>query len=330
MSGPEIIYAVRWLIRDTFRQAVATRIFWIMLAVSGLCIAFCLSVGTEGGESLRRPGEQELFDRNEKPFVGTNRGDMTLLFGAVRFELARDAESGVHFLQVLLGTWVAGTAGLLLTLVWTAGFVPEFLHPSAASVLFAKPIPRWALLAGKFLGVVIFVAFQALIFFGGTWLALGLRTDVWLYGYLAGILVLVLHFAVIYSFAVLLAVCTRSPVACIFGSVLFWLVCFGMNYGRHATLALPDIAPGVAPLPASATFAIEAGYWILPKPADMVMILEQAFEARQHFSGLSDLPEFAIVCRTGAFWPELSLLTSLVFCLAMLMIAGRHLATTDY
>jgi ABC-type transport system involved in multi-copper enzyme maturation permease subunit len=300
MTGPETIYAVRWLVRDTFRQAVATRIFWVMLAVSGLCIVFCLGVRVERGESLRRPVELELFDRENQPFVGANRGHMTLLFGAVRFEVPRDAESGVHFLQALLGTWVAGAAGLLLTLVWTAGFVPEFLQPGAASVLFAKPVPRWAILAGKFLGVVAFVGFQAVVFFGGTWLALGLKTNVWLYGYLAGIPILVLHFAVMYSFSVLLAVCTRSAVACIFGSVLFWLVCFGMNFGRHAALALPALAPEVTPLPASAGFLIEAGYWVLPKPADLVMVLEQAVDAAKHFSTLSDVPEFTAVRRTGA------------------------------
>ena len=40
-------------------------------------------------------------------------------------------------------------------------------------------MPRWSLLAGKFLGVLAFVALQASLFVGGTWLALGLRTGVW-------------------------------------------------------------------------------------------------------------------------------------------------------
>ena len=47
MSGSEFIYAIRWLIRDTFRQAMATRIFWVLLAVSGLCIVFCLGGSVE-------------------------------------------------------------------------------------------------------------------------------------------------------------------------------------------------------------------------------------------------------------------------------------------
>ena len=87
-----------------------------------------------------------------------------------------------------------------------------------------------------------------------TWLALGLKTGVWLYPYLVGIPVLVLHFAAIYSFSVLLGVCTRSTVACIFGAVLFWLVCWGINLGRHYTLAMSTLAPGTPPS-ASGTIA---------------------------------------------------------------------------
>jgi hypothetical protein len=177
---------------------------------------------------------------------------------------------------------------------------------------------------------VTFVGFHALLFFGGTWLALGLRSGVWLYGYLLGIAILVLHFAVVYSFSVLMAVCTRSVVASIFGSILFWLVCFGVNYGRHATAALPGLAEGTASMPSSTGMVIEAGYWLLPKPADMVMILEQAVDAGKHFTTLADVAELGSARRTGAMAPGLSLLTSLLFGVAMLAIAGRHLAAAEY
>src|SRR5580704_8787430 len=45
-------------------------------------------------------------------------------------------------------------AGLLLALLWTAGFLPTFLEPAHASILLAKPTPRWQLLVGKFVGVL--------------------------------------------------------------------------------------------------------------------------------------------------------------------------------
>ncbi len=321
MTGPQFIYATRWLIRDTFRQAMATWIFWIMLGVSLLCIVFCLGISVEGGLDAPRPGDTERYTKQGKPFTGQNPNPavMSLMFGAVRVEVPRDRATGVHMLQVLLATWVAGSAGLLLTLVWTAGFLPEFLQPSAASVLFAKPVPRWALVVGKYLGVVAFVAFQVFVFFAGTWLALGIKTGVWQYAYLVGIPILVLHFAVIYSFSVLLAVCTRSTVACIFGSILFWLVCWGINLGWYYTAHLPGMSSLTG-------FLAGVGYWTLPKPADMVGLLEQTLQTGQHFSALSSWD----VVQKAAVMSELSLLTSLLFAVVILVISGRQLEATDY
>jgi len=40
MNLSAAIYAIRWLVRDTFRQARASGITWVMLAVSGVCILF--------------------------------------------------------------------------------------------------------------------------------------------------------------------------------------------------------------------------------------------------------------------------------------------------
>jgi ABC-type transport system involved in multi-copper enzyme maturation permease subunit len=329
MNLPAALFAIRCLVHDTFRQSLASRIFWLMLIVSGLCIVLCLSVHVEGVQSLRRPGETELITADDQPYTGADpkHGQMTLAFGAVRLGLFRDAESQVHFIQSILAKWVAGAAGTLLALIWTAGFLPEFLQPSAASVLLAKPVPRWSLLVGKFIGVMAFVGFQALVFVGGTWAALGLRTGVWLPGYLLAAPLLLLNFAVIYSFSALLAVYTRSTVACVFGSILFWLLCCGMNYGRHAVLAQETVAPEMGAYPDQFLGMVEAGYWFLPKPADMGILLQQALDTGKHFS---TLPEFQTVMSQGAFHPELSLLTSLVFCVGMLAIAARQLATTDY
>jgi hypothetical protein len=335
MTPSETIYAVRWLVRDTFRQALASRVFWIMLTVSAVCILFCLGVSVEGGESLRPTDEVILYGRDNRPLVGPNPqpGYLHLAFGAVKVELPRGrtpgayGEAGVHLLQVILAKWVAGAVGLLLALLWTAGFLPEFLQASSAMVLLAKPVPRWALLVGKYLGVVLFVTFQAAVFFGGTWLALGLRTNVWLPGYLAGVPLLALHFAVVYSFSVLLAVCTRSTIACVFGAILFWLLCFGMNYGRHAVVALATLAPEARPLPDSFTTLTEVAYWVLPKPADLMIVLDQALASEEHFS---TLPEFEVVRKTGALDAELSLFTSMLFTVGVLALASRQLSQTDY
>lgn len=345
MNLPALIYVTRWLIRDTFRQALASGILWLMLAVSGVCILVCLSVGVSGGTRLRQPGETPEFVREptrapdeteahyhrrleafraeaKRSGVDIPSGELSVGFGAIRTKVGRDAEDAVHYLELLLAGAVADTTGLLLALIWTAGFLPAFLEPSAASVLLAKPVPRWTLLLGKYLGVLVFLTFQAAVFVLGTWLALGLRTGVWDAVYLLTIPLLLLHFAIFYSFSVFLAVCTRSTIACVLGSLLFWLVCWGMNFGRHAVVALADPET----IPASATWPVEIGYWVLPKPADMGFLLRNALHAESAFS----MADFQAVQSQGAFHPELSILTSLLFAAVILAVAVRQFVTTDY
>jgi hypothetical protein len=334
MNLPTAILTIRWMFHDTLRQALASGVFWLLLGVSVLGTVLCLSAGIdEGPVSLQRPGElPEMLPRNapaadrEKAAqlgVALVRGELTLGFGAIRVPLRRDGEEAVHFLQLLLAGGVADALGILLALVWTAGFLPTFLEPSAASVLLSKPVPRWSILVGKYLGVLAFVGFQATIFVGGTWMALGLRTGVWSLPYLLCIPLLLLHFAIFFSCSALVAVCTRSTVACVFGSVLFWLLCWGLNYGRHAVVATPELQT----LSPAFRGLVEITYWTLPKPADLSMVLFDGLQAGNSFSRLF---EYQTLQSQGAFCPELSVLSSVVFILAILAIAGRQLQITDY
>lgn len=332
MDSPALIYALRWFVRETFFQALASKLFWIFLLVTAMCTLFCLGISIEGGESLRPDGDYLYVPGTNELLAGPNPkpGRMNLLFGAFRVLLHRDAEAQVHMIQVVLGSWVAGAGGLLFLLVGTAAFLPEFLQPAAASVLLAKPLPRWLLLAGKFLGVVCFVALQALVFFVLTWLALGLRTGVWSTAYLAGIPLLLVQFATFYSFSVLLAVLTRSTLACVVGVTLFWILALALNFGRHSLVVLPELHPQ-AQLPSGLTaFLADLGYWLMPKPADMIMILERALDAGRDKATLASLPEMAAAWNRDAIDPLLTVLSSLLFTAVMLVLAGRQLQQTDY
>jgi ABC-type transport system involved in multi-copper enzyme maturation permease subunit len=329
MDSPALLYALRWLVRDTFRQAIAGKVFWILLGISALAIVFCLGVSVESG--VEREYDFLYSKKSGKDLTGPNPepGTLSLLFGAFKVNIARGETEEVHMIQVLMGTWVAGTVGLLLTLIWTAGFLPEFLQPSAASVLLAKPAPAWLFLLGKYLGVVLFVALQTIIFFFGTWIALGVKTNVWTPGYLAGIPLLVCQFAGLYAFSVLVAVMTRSPIACVLAILLFWAVCLGLNYGRHSALALRTLEP-TAQLPRVSLLVLDLSYWVLPKPADMLLILEDSLGAEGVKTTLSGLAEFRIVKDQGQFLPFLSIASTGVFVALMLSLAAYQLTRTDY
>lgn len=328
MTSPELLYALRWLAWDTVRQALASRVCWVILAGTALCVVFCLGVGIEGGEPLRGPDDTELYGRDGKPLTGPNPdpGKLSLAFGAIRLPLFRDGAAEVRFVQAILARAVAGAAGLLLALFWTAGLLPEALQPAAASVLLTKPVPRWCLLAGKYLGAVALVGAQAILFFGGTWLALGLRTGSWSSGYLLGAPLLTLHFALVYGFSVLLAVWTRSTAASLCGALLFWLVCLGVNYGRYAVLAAHDLTPE-ATATGSLHLLTEACYWLLPKPADLLAILDAGLGLDEHFA---TAPPLERAWQHGHILPELSVFTSLLTTAALLGVSAHKLSTTDY
>lgn len=333
MNLPAALFAIRWLIRDTFRQSRANGIFWLMLGVSGLCIAFCLTVGThnlplhEEDTVYLTPAEAQKLPK-PKPGVAQDQyvvveGKLLLAFGAVAVDWNSTRDSAVRYLQLVLLGLIADTGGILLALVWTAGFLPTFLEPGNAAVLLAKPVPRWSLLAGKYLGVVTFVAFQATVFVVGIWLALALRTGVWSARSWAALPVLLLHFTVFFSFSALLATTTRSTVACVFGSLVFWFICVALNLGRHWALTLPELAQ----LPGSFRTITEIGYWVLPKPADLGMFLTQALGAEKDFVAPFDV---AALTARNAWHPGWSLLTSFLAALGLFGLATHELSTRDY
>ncbi len=332
MTLAEQLRAVFWLVRDTFAQSLASGIGWLLFGLSTVCILVCLSASVSGPTRLGPAGENPdflpRFDREAadghklvQSGVAVAGGSLRLAFGAIRVPLARDCPSAVHFLQLVLAAGVADTLGLLLTLVWTAGFLPGFLDPRAVSVLLAKPISRSSLLLGKYVGVLSFVAAQAAYFVAGTWLALAIRTGVWDTVYLRAIPLLLLHFAIFFSFSLLLAVCTRSTVVCVFGSIAFWGVCWAINFGRHAITSVSDLTTQGS-FSAPVVWLADICYWLFPKPVDLGRLAFDSLGAGSYFRG--PLSGGAGV----SLW--LSVLTSLVFTGYVLFAAAKQFSTADY
>ncbi|HZZ81840.1 MAG TPA: hypothetical protein VFE62_25290 [Gemmataceae bacterium] len=329
MDAPAVLYALRWLIHDTFRQALNSRVFWIMLGLSGLCILFCAGVSIEGGAER---DYNEFFDPKSGELIkpGSTSGHVSLLFGVFRYSFSRHVEPEVLFLYSIFASWVGGTLGILVALVWTAGFVPEALQPSAASVLLAKPVPRWLFLTGKYLGVICFIALHVTIFFVGTWLALGFSTGVWQGEYLLGIPLMIFQFAAIFSFTVLIAVLFRSTMACVIGGVFFWLVCYALNYGRHFAVVYNELNPAGPELSSLTIGIADLGYWLLPKPIDLTILLERSMNLADVKMTIESQQPFKQVLGAGHFHPALSLLSSCLFPIFSLWAAASQLAKTDY
>jgi hypothetical protein len=322
-----------WLARDTFRQSLASGIFWILLGVSAISTLVCLTARVENAPNLpsemaeflpRHDQEAQNAEKVKASGVTVLQGELTLAFGAIRIPLARDARQAVHLLELALAGGVADTLGFMLAIIWTAGFLPSFLEPRAASVMLAKRAPRWLLLIGKYFGVVSFVLLHAIVFVVSTWLALGVRTGVWDVSYLACIPLLLLHFAIFFSVSALLATWTHSTVVCVFGSIMFWLLSWGMNYGRHALTLAAKLEPDAC----SPRFRwiADACYWMLPKPADLGALLFDAVGADSDYPRLLD---YAALNSCG-FSMTLAVVSSALFAFIALYAAASKFNTADY
>ena len=333
MTVSKFLTTTVWLVRDTFRQSLASGLCWLLAGLSTICILVCLSASVKARPSIILPGEHHgnflpRFDREAHDAARLKQsgtivaeGTLSLAFGAIRIPLARDAHEAVHFIELVLSAGVADTLGLLLTLVWTAGFLPGFLDRRAIAVLLAKPVPRAALLMGKYLGVLAFVLAQAGYFVVGTWLALALRTGVWDATYLLSVPLLLLHFAVFFSFSVLLAVCARSTVVSVFGSIGFWGICWAINYGRHCVMAAAAVAPEGSFAPGLAWLA-NIAYWVFPKPVDLGRFVFDTLGAESGFRPLFEhLPSVSM---------GMSIFTSLLFTGYVLVAASRHFQRAEY
>lgn len=334
MNLPTILRTIRWMTKDTFRQAVASNLFWVMLAVTAVGTLLCASVGVRGGpvplehdyavKAITTKAEAERIGRDKVEADGVRvlDGVLTLAFGAIEVPIPRGREDVVRQLHVWLASLTADTVGILFALIWTAGFLPTFLEPQSAAVMLAKPAPRWAILLGKYLGVVLFATSQAFLFVGCTWLALGAKTDVWDTTYWLAVPLLTLNFAVFYSVSTFLAVWTRSTVAAAFGTILFWAICWVMNFAHHRV-----VVTGFDSLSPISKFLLDAGYWFFPKPLDMGGIFFDAMRA-EVFAVKPE--EMRILAEKGQFHPELSVAASAAFAAGTLGLAAYEFESLDY
>ncbi len=328
--APTALRTVRWMVRDTFRQSLYTKLFWVMLGLTGLCTLFCFGVEIDAPpERTREPGEiRDRVNPNITPESERNpgtpviEGHVRLGFGLFEFPIGKSRTDSIRLLQLWLAGILADTAGVLLALLWTAGFLPTFLEPQAVTVLLAKPVSRWAILLGKYFGVVFFVGLHAILFVAGTWIGIGSSTGIWDVSYWFAVPLLVLNFAVFYAFSAFLAVCTRSTVVSVFGTLLFWILCWTMNFTHHRVIGF-DVQ-GLTPM---SHFLLDAGYWLLPKPLDMSGIFFEAMNARDYSA---PVPELEAVRMRDAFYPELSVFASLAFAVGVLAIAAYEFRKMDY
>ena len=176
------------LIRDTFREALARKIFWGLFGLSTLMILFFLFLLkidiVEGALAT-----VSLF--------GRSTGRTTDLDRLVR---------GVYgAIATFLYTW-----GMVLAVFASAGLIPSVLEPGRIELLLSKPVSRTRILVGRYAGNVLVVSCNVIYLALGVWIILGIKTHIWSPTFLICIATTIFIFAVLLSVVVLIGVLFES------------------------------------------------------------------------------------------------------------------------
>src|SRR6266550_1436425 len=187
MSKPGIVTLA--LVRDTFREAFARKIFWGFFGCSTAVILFFIFLMkidvVEGALATI-----SLFGKESRATDVTN--------------LVR----GVH------GSLLAFLYGfeLFLAVFASAGLIPTIFEPGRIELLLSKPVRRYHILLGRYLGNLLVIAFNMLYLVVAVWIVFGLKTGVWTHQFLYSTAITIFMFAVMLTVVLLIAVLTESAV----------------------------------------------------------------------------------------------------------------------
>jgi ABC-type transport system involved in multi-copper enzyme maturation permease subunit len=230
------------LIMQTLRELIAKATLIFLAGISTLIIVVLLL----GLSSTEAPG-----------------GVMLTIFG-LPITPAVTQEQLVQIASMFQATLAGGLFGglVLFGVFATAGVIPEMLEKGTVDLYLSKPLPRWELLLGKFLGAVFVVLVNVVYFIGALWMIFGLKVGVWNAGFLVSSLTVTFVFACLFSIVAHLGVTSRNMAIPIIGAFLYLFIIGPILENREHTLYLISGNEVYRSM-------IDAVYWVLPQLSAM-------------------------------------------------------------
>jgi ABC-type transport system involved in multi-copper enzyme maturation permease subunit len=196
------------LFLDAYRELNAKRMFWIVLVLSLLVVAAFALVGiNDKGITVLNFEFPSLFNTHFIPPATFYK---------------------ILFAGLGVGWWL-NWVGIVLALVSTAGIIPDFVAGGSVDLYLSKPLSRLRLFLTKYATGLLFATLQVLLFSAACFLLIGLRADVWDVRLFIAVPVVVGIFSYLFCVCALIGLVTRSTVAALLLTVLFWLLIFGVE-----------------------------------------------------------------------------------------------------
>ena len=139
------------------------------------------------------------------------------------------------FVGLGVGFWLSWLA-TILALVSTAGIFPRLIGSGVIDLFVSKPIGRLRLFMTEYLAGLLFVTLQVTVFSVASLLVIGLRGGVWEPGLLVAVPLVVCFFSYLFAVCVLLGLLTRSTVAALLLTLLFWFIVSMVGQAEESVL----------------------------------------------------------------------------------------------
>lgn len=231
------------LIRDTFSEAFARRIFWGFFGCCSallLFLIFILRIDVVEGALAT----VSIFG-NTLPTVGVK-------------DLVEQTQSVIAMVLYF--------AGMALAVFASAGLVSAMFEPGRIELLLSKPVSRIHLLLGRYAGNVLVVSANILYLVAGAWIIFGLKTGVWGVGFLLSSLCTIFVFSVLLAVIVLVGVLWDSAAVAIM--VTFAIMIVTPIVAQKTTLERLLSSEWSRQV-------VRVLYYVLPKTSDISVIIRR-------------------------------------------------------
>lgn len=195
--------------------------------------------------------------------------------------------TGGLFFAMLVGLFTDVIPGFafLVALFATGGVVPDLMQKGRIDLLLGRPVTRFQVVLGNFLGGLLFVALLGLLLVGGSWTAFAVRGHVLDPIYFANIAVILAQYAIVYAVALLLGFLMTSGTAVILLTLAAWgfgKILGGIHDTRAQALERVAEAKEVSALSESLAgplgLILDVFYWIFPRPAELDRFTDEIFQ----------------------------------------------------
>lgn len=212
------------LLVDAYRELCAKKLFWITMLLSVLVVLVFAMVG------INEKGMKFLVWQLPADFNGVTITSETMPPGLLYRTM---------FASLAVPFWLSWVA-VILGLISTAGMIPDLIQGGTIESVLSRPIGRIRLLLTKFVGGLLFMTLQVFVFSLLVFLVIGIRGKSWAPEVFIAVPVVVAMFSYLFAVCVLLGMLTRSTIAALLLTMLFWMIVFIVNMGDGIAVGIHE------------------------------------------------------------------------------------------